>query len=164
MKKVLNRGEFTITVDRDFPGVITACSRIHRPGQGGTWITGDVITAYTALHCLGWAHSAEAYCEGVLAGGCYGIRLGNVFFGESMFSRRSSASKAAFLTLARLLFDDKVRFIDCQQHTRHLESLGGEEISRANFLALLRETLSSRPAGATDEADRRGSWTGILKN
>jgi len=146
MKKILNRGDFTIHMDRDFHGVISACSQIKRPGQRGTWITGDIIDAYTELHRLGWAHSSEAYHEGVLAGGCYGIRLGNAFFGESMFAITPNASKAAFLTLARRLFDEGVRFIDCQQHTAHLESLGGEEISRKEFLALLRETLGpSRP-------------------
>ena len=177
MKKVLKRGDFSITFDRNFAGVITACSQIDRPGQKGTWITADVINAYTELHHLGWAHSAEAYRDEepeagapktdtapekrasapVLAGGCYGIRLGNCFFGESMFSRTNNASKAAFLTLARFLFDDGVRFIDCQVHTDHLESLGAEEISRKDFLALLHDTLSSRPA-ETDAADRRGPW------
>jgi len=146
MKKVLRRGDFTVHMDTDFHGVITACSKIKRPGQRGTWITRDMIAAYTELHRLGWAHSSEAWHEGTLAGGCYGIRIGSVFFGESMFSMKPNASKAAFLTLARLLFDDGVRFIDCQQHTAHLESLGGEEISRGEFLKMLRETLALRPA------------------
>jgi len=141
MEKVLRQGQFTVTFDRDFPGVIGACSKAERPGQGGTWITQDMIAAYTELHRLGRAHSAEAYFQGKLSGGCYGIRLGNAFFGESMFTRKTNASKAAFLTLARYLFDDGVRFIDCQQHTRHLESLGGEDIGRKEFIALLRETL-----------------------
>ena len=142
MRKVLRRGDFSITINGDFSGVITACSQIDRPGQDGTWITREMISAYTKLHHLGWAHSAEARIDGELAGGCYGIRLKNAFFGESMFSRRPNASKAAFLTLARLLFDDGVRFIDCQMPTRHLQSLGGEEISRKDFLTLLRETLA----------------------
>jgi len=141
MEKVLRRGDFTITFDQDFPGVIAACSQVDRPGQGGTWITADMIIGYTELHRLGYAHSAEAYFEGKLAGGCYGIRLGNVFFGESMFSRKPNASKAAFLTLARRLFDEGVRFIDCQVYTRHMESLGGREISRKEFITLLRETV-----------------------
>jgi len=143
MKKVLRRGEFTITLNRDFPGVITACSEIDRPGQGGTWITHDMIAVYTELHRLGWALSAEAYCEDELAGGCYGVRLGNIFFGESMFTRKTNASKAAFLTLARRLFDEGIRFIDCQAYTRHMESLGAEEIDRKVFIALLRDTLST---------------------
>ena len=145
MKKILRQGQFSVTLDRDFPCVITACSQADRPGQGGTWITADMIAAYTQLHCLGCAHSAEAYFEGKLAGGCYGIRLGNAFFGESMFSRKPNASKAAFLTFAQRLFDEGIRFIDCQVYTRHMESLGGREISRKEFIALLRETLQQRP-------------------
>ena len=140
MEKLLRRGAFRVTFDRDFPGVIAACSQTERPGQGGTWITADMIAAYTELHRLGWAHSAEAYFEGELAGGCYGVRLGNAFFGESMFSWKPNASKAAFLTLARRLFDEGVRFIDCQVHTPHMESLGGREISRKEFLALLHKS------------------------
>ena len=141
MKKVLNRNEFTVTVNKDFHAVICACAQIDRPGQGGTWITSDMIAAYTELHKLGWTHSAEAWQEGELAGGCYGIRLGTVFFGESMFAKKSNASKAAFLTLAQILFNDGVLFIDCQQPTRHVRSLGAEEISRKDFLTLLRQTL-----------------------
>ena len=158
MKKVLRQKEFTITLDGNFQGVISACSKIARPGQDGTWITGDMIAAYTELHRLGWAHSAEASFGNELAGGCYGIRLGNIFFGESMFSLRPNASKAAFICLSRLLFNDNVRFIDCQTHTRHLKSLGAEEISRAEFISLLRETLSLRSSGSSDADDRRGSW------
>ena len=158
MKKILKRNDFNITLDGDFHGVITACSEINRPGQGGTWITADMISAYTELHRLGWSHSAEAYYDGILSGGCYGIRLGNIFFGESMFAKKPNASKAAFLTLARILFDDGVRFIDCQTHTNHLESLGGEEMGRLEFLGLLRENMRLRLAGGTDEMDRRGSW------
>ena len=152
MEKVLARGQFTITFNQDFSAVITACSEINRPGQDGTWITADMVSAYSELHRLGWAHSAEAYSAGVsadttdreLQGGCYGIWIGNAFFGESMFTRKSNASKAAFLTLARFLFDSGVRFIDCQQPTRHLKSLGGMEINRVEFIALLRETLALR--------------------
>ena len=144
MKKALRQKKFAISFDHDFPGVISACSKIQRQGQDGTWITADMIAAYTELHRLGWAHSSEAYREGKLAGGCYGIRLGNAFFGESMFSLKPNASKAAFLTLARFLFDDGVRFIDCQQHTNHMESLGGVDIGRKEFLSLLRKTLAER--------------------
>ena len=161
MKKILKRSVFTITLDQDFSGVITACSSINRPGQGGTWITPDIVAAYTDLNRLGWAHSAEAYFEGNLAGGCYGIGLGDIFFGESMFSFKANASKAAFLSLARFLFNDGVRFIDCQQQSRHLESLGAEKISRVEFLTLLRETLALRSGDSplqTGATDRRGSW------
>ena len=148
MEKVLKQNKFAVTLDKDFSGVIGACSSLERPGQGGTWITSDMINAYTELHRLGWAHSAEAWLEGELAGGCYGLRLGNFFFGESMFTYKSNASKAAFLTLARLLFDDGVTLIDCQQPSRHLKSLGAEEINREDYLTLLRE--NNKAAGETE--------------
>jgi leucyl/phenylalanyl-tRNA--protein transferase len=143
MKKLLRQGKFAVTLNRDFPAVIRACASIERPGQDGTWITCDIIAAYTELHRLGWAHSAESWLDGELAGGCYGIRIGRVFFGESMFTRRPNASKAAFLTLARALFADGAAFIDCQIPTAHLRSLGGEEMSRGDFLRLLKEALQS---------------------
>jgi leucyl/phenylalanyl-tRNA--protein transferase len=158
MRRVLNRRHFDLTLDRDFSGVIGGCAEIKRPGQDGTWITGDIIAAYGELHRLGWAHSAEAWRDGELAGGCYGIRLGAAFFGESMFARKSNASKAAFINLARFLFADGVRFIDCQVHTDHLASLGGEELSRADFLALLKKTLALRRYARFGDPDRRGSW------
>ncbi|MDR1444816.1 MAG: leucyl/phenylalanyl-tRNA--protein transferase [Treponema sp.] len=141
MGKIFRQGTFIISFNRDFPAVIRGCAAIDRPGQGGTWISGDIISAYTELHRLGWVHSAESWQDGELAGGCYGIRLGNVFCGESMFARRSNASKAAFLRLAQYLFDDGVRFIDCQVPTEHLRSLGGQELGRREFLALLNKTL-----------------------
>ncbi|MDR1971085.1 MAG: leucyl/phenylalanyl-tRNA--protein transferase [Treponema sp.] len=144
MRKILRQGKFTVTFDRDFPGVIRNCAAVERPRQGGpagTWITADIITAYTELHRLGYAHSAESWLDGELAGGCYGLKLGKVFCGESMFARTANASKAAFLTLAQSLFAGGLRLIDCQVPTDHLRSLGGRELSRAAFLKLLRETL-----------------------
>jgi leucyl/phenylalanyl-tRNA--protein transferase len=160
MVKVLRKREFEISFDRDFPALIRGCAEAERPGQRGTWISADIIKAYTELHRLGWAHSAEARREGELVGGCYGVRLGAAFFGESMFARRSNASKAAFLTLAEFLFADGVRFIDCQVQTEHLESLGGEAVSRPEFLRLLRGALAAkRYAGnRRDLLDRRGNW------
>ena len=158
MLKVLRRDWFSIEMDRDFRSVIISCSRVERPGQNGTWITRDMIDAYTALHDLGWAHSAETYRDGRLVGGCYGIRLGNAFFGESMFSLEPNASKAAFLTLARRLFSDGVALIDCQVPTNHLRSLGAREVPRSRFLESLATALGDggqRP----DCADRRGKWT-----
>ena len=143
MQKILKQKTFTITFDKDFSGVITSCSQTKRPGQRGTWITSDIIEAYTELHRLGWAHSAEAYLDGELSGGCYGILIGKIFFGESMFSRKPNASKAAFITLARMLFEKGVRLIDCQQHTPHLGSLGAEDISRTEFIDLLRDAVKS---------------------
>jgi leucyl/phenylalanyl-tRNA--protein transferase len=160
MEKILRQGVFSFALDRDFPGVIRNCGEIYRSGQGGTWITGDIIDAYVELHELGWAHSAESYLDGRLAGGCYGVRLGNAFIGESMFARQPNASKAAFLRLAQILFADDIAFIDCQVHTDHLESLGGEEISRKDYLKLLDNALAKREGNEelSDSLDRRGDW------
>ena len=159
MKRLLKKGKFEVALDRDFAAVIRSCAEMDRPGQEGTWITGDMIRAYTELHRLGWAHSAECYVGGNLAGGCYGIRLGRVFFGESMFARVSNASKAAFLTLAEILFADGTAFIDCQIPTDHLRSLGGTEISRRDFLRILKNALAERrPEADTKTPDRRGNW------
>jgi len=144
MRKVFKSRAFDITFDKDFLGVIKGCADIFRPGQNGTWITDDIIEAYTELHRLGYAHSAEAWRNGTLAGGCYGVMLGLVFFGESMFARENNASKAAFLSLAEKLFGEGLLFIDCQMPTRHLASLGGEEISREDFLKLLKECRAVR--------------------
>jgi leucyl/phenylalanyl-tRNA--protein transferase len=143
MKKILRQGKFAVTMDQDFSAVIDACASVERPGQDGTWITGDIIAAYTELHRLGWARSAESWLDGELAGGCYGVLIDRVFFGESMFSRRPNASKAAFLTLAMNLFAEGVAFIDCQIPTVHLCSLGGAEMGRKDFLRLLKETLET---------------------
>ncbi|MDR0502189.1 MAG: leucyl/phenylalanyl-tRNA--protein transferase [Treponema sp.] len=153
MQKILNNGTFSLKFDNDFPGVIRGCAEVYRPGQGSgvsdpntslTWISDDIIEAYTELYRLGWAHCAEAWQDGVLAGGCYGILMGRVFMGESMFSKRSNASKAALLNLAEKLFKDGLAFIDCQVPTNHLLSLGGESISRKDFLKLLKMYCGSR--------------------
>ena len=159
MRKIIKSRAFDVSYDQDFAGVISGCAETERPGQGGTWITGDIIEAYTELHRLGWAHSAEAWWDGELAGGCYGIRLGRAFFGESMFTRKSNASKTAFLCLAENLFDDGVALIDCQAPTEHLRSLGGEELGRVDFLGLLKKYLSPRCyAQDSNVLDRRGNW------
>jgi len=155
MKKIVKQGRYQVTFDQDFAAVIRSCAAAYRPGQGGTWITADMIAAYTDLHRLGWAHSAEARQDGELVGGCYGIRLGRAFFGESMFARRPNASKAAFISLAQFLFADGVDFIDSQVATDHTRSLGGLELSRGKYLALLARALAG-PRG--DNEDRRGSW------
>ncbi|MDR1940893.1 MAG: leucyl/phenylalanyl-tRNA--protein transferase [Endomicrobium sp.] len=141
MKKIFNQKIFDVCFDRDFASVIKNCAQIRRKSQAGTWISNTMQEAYITLHNLGWAHSAESYFNGELAGGCYGLRIGNVFYGESMFAKMPNASKAAFLTLARYLFEDGVKFIDCQVYSRHLESLGGQEISRTQFLKLLKQNL-----------------------
>jgi leucyl/phenylalanyl-tRNA--protein transferase len=162
MRKVIRKGEFEIAFDRDFPAVIRGCAETFRPDQDGTWITNDIIDAYIELHRLGWAHSAESYRGGKLAGGCYGVRLGRVFIGESMFARESNASKAALLVMADILFEDGLAFIDCQVHTPHLESLGGTEMDRRDYLSLLKRTLAPRRyTPDTDRLDRRGNW-GVL--
>ncbi|MDR2661780.1 MAG: leucyl/phenylalanyl-tRNA--protein transferase [Treponema sp.] len=138
MRKCLRRGDFEVTFNRDFSGVIRRCGKTERPGQNGSWITEDIIAGYTELHRLGYVHSAESWQEGRLAGGCYGVLIGKMFCGESMFSKKSNASKAAFLTLARRLFSLGIRFIDCQVPTAHLCSLGGQEMGRKEFLELVK--------------------------
>ncbi|MCL1813144.1 MAG: leucyl/phenylalanyl-tRNA--protein transferase [Treponema sp.] len=145
MRKILNRGDFEISFNGDFAGVIRGCSNIERRGQDGTWITDDIIAAYAELHRLGYAVSAESRLNGNLVGGCYGLLLGKVFCGESMFSKIPNASKAAFLSLAQYLFSElEVQFIDCQVPTDHLRSFGGEELSREKFLCLLKKTYRMR--------------------
>lgn len=137
MQSVLRNGKFRFTINRAFTQVIQQCKTVAREGQDGTWITPAVQTAYTALHTLGHAHSAEAWMDGELVGGLYGIRIGNVFFGESMFSKASNASKFAFINYVKQLQREGVVLIDCQVYTEHLESLGAEMIYREEFVELL---------------------------
>jgi len=139
MKQVLRSGKFAFTFDTAFERVIYHCRTTYREGQGGTWITDDVQEAYTQLHHIGVAHSAEAWESGVLVGGLYGVWLGNVFFGESMFSHASNASKFAFINWVQFIKSQGVVLIDCQLHTPHLESLGARMIPRANFSHLLQQ-------------------------
>jgi leucyl/phenylalanyl-tRNA---protein transferase len=141
MQSVLNNGTFRFTINRAFTAVLQNCKTITRKQQEGTWITPAVQQAYTQLHEQGYAHSAEAWVNGELVGGLYGIKLGNVFFGESMFSKTSNASKFAFINYVRQLQKEKVTLIDCQVHTPHLESLGAEMIERNKFIGLLAENL-----------------------
>lgn len=150
MKKILARGTFEIKFNTAFEEVITNCSKIKRKGQRGTWITNEVKAAYVAFHKAGYAISGEAWLNGTLVGGFYGILLGNCFFGESMFSKVSNASKAVFLTFAEHFFyGDPVvrlsgveggqgRIIDCQVYTEHLESLGATMIPRSEFLKIVK--------------------------
>ncbi|WP_417619510.1 leucyl/phenylalanyl-tRNA--protein transferase [Oceanihabitans sediminis] len=135
MKQVLRNKDFVITVNKDFVGVIEACSKVKRTGQAGTWITDSMIQAYVKLHALGYAKSVEVWQEEELVGGLYGIDLNNgVFCGESMFTKVSNASKAAFITFVQ---NTNYSLIDCQVYTNHLESLGAEDISREAFLKYL---------------------------
>lgn len=134
--KRLRRCGFEIVLDRDFAGVIDACAA-PRGGQPGTWITDGMRRAYLELHRLGNAHSVEVMGDGELLGGLYGVSLGQVFFGESMFSRVNDGSKIALAGLAHHLMARDYRLIDCQLHTDHLVSLGAEEIPRREFSRLL---------------------------
>ncbi|MBN1614719.1 MAG: leucyl/phenylalanyl-tRNA--protein transferase [Deltaproteobacteria bacterium] len=140
MKPLLRRNDFTVTYDRSFREVVEAC-REPRRHQGGTWITDEMARAYCRLHEQGFAHSVEAWRDGELAGGLYGVSLGGCFFGESMFTRVSNASKAAFITQTTKLAQLGFVLVDCQVFTPHLRSLGAEMIPRSHFLSLLRSAL-----------------------
>lgn len=139
LRRVLNQNRFEVTFNQDFNAVITHCSTIERAGQEGTWIVPEMIEAYQKLHDLGYAHSVEVYEDDRLAGGIYGISLGRIFFGESMFSLKPNASKVAFVHLARQLSGSGFEWIDCQQDTPHMRSLGGKLIEEESFLSILRD-------------------------
>ena len=141
MKPLLNRQAFRFTTNTAFAEVIHQCKNSHRPGQDGTWITDEVEKAYIKLHELGYAHSAEVWKDGSLAGGLYGIRLGNVFFGESMFSKVSNASRYAFIQYTEQLKQEGVSLIDCQVHTGYLESMGARMIPGKEFDRLLQNLV-----------------------
>lgn len=141
IKPLLNRKEFDFTTNKAFKEVIYHCKNSYRPGQEGTWITADVEKAYIRMHELGYAHSAEVWKNGQLAGGLYGIRLGKVFFGESMFSRISYASRYAFITYISQLKQEGVTLIDCQVYTEYLESLGARMIPGKEFDQLLQNLV-----------------------
>ena len=138
---MLKQEAFDFTTNTDFSSVISACKSISRKDQHGTWITEDVRQAYISLHKAGYAHSAEAWENGELVGGLYGIRMGKVFFGESMFSRRSNASKYVFIKYVQQLEAEGVELIDCQVYTDHLKSLGAEMMARQLFVKMV-ERLS----------------------
>jgi leucyl/phenylalanyl-tRNA--protein transferase len=144
---------FEIRVDTAFADVMRGCAA-PRDGQGGTWITPAMIEAYGELHARGYAHSVEAWRDGELAGGLYGLALGRVFFGESMFARETDASKVALVSLVGLLRGQGVSMIDCQQETAHLSSLGARPIPRAAFAGWLGELIHSMmpPAGWAPDA------------
>jgi leucyl/phenylalanyl-tRNA--protein transferase len=137
MKTVINSGVFSFTVNKAFSEVIKNCQTVNRRGEPGTWISGDIIKAYSALHAQGYARSAEAWKNGDLVGGLYGMQLGKVFFGESMFTKQSNASKFAFIKYVQYLQKQGVELIDCQVYTNHLQSLGARMIERDYFLKLL---------------------------
>jgi leucyl/phenylalanyl-tRNA--protein transferase len=141
MHTVLNNGRLRFTINRAFDKVIQNCKTIYRKEQDGTWISPAVQEAYTQLHKLGHAHSAEAWLDGELVGGLYGIKMGKVFFGESMFSKVSNASKFAFIKYVHQLQRENIALIDCQVYTAHLESFGAKMIDRKKFMELLKEYL-----------------------
>jgi leucyl/phenylalanyl-tRNA--protein transferase len=150
LRRVLNAGRFAFSLDTAFSRVIRACAAAPRPGQNGTWIVPEMIAAYERLHALGFAHSMEAWRNGELVGGVYGVALGRVFFGESMFHCAPDASKAAFVRLVRWLDARGCELIDCQQATAHLRRFGACERSRRDFLKRVAALRS--PVG-------QGKWT-----
>ena len=141
MKQLLKKNQFQFTINKAFDQVINNCKTIRRKGQEGTWITDEVKKAYSLLHKKGIAHSAEVWKDGQLTGGLYGIKSGKVFFGESMFSIESNASKYAFIKYTEHLKNEGVELIDCQVHTEHLESLGARMIPRNEFMNYLQKLI-----------------------
>ncbi len=137
MRAVLRKKQFEVTFNKAFDVVVEACAKVKRFGQNGTWITPGLMEVYSTLHTQGHAHSVEVWEEGVLVGGLYGIDLGTVFCGESMFSKANNASKVALISLAKELKKNKYKLIDCQVPTQHLVSMGAESIPRAEFLTYL---------------------------
>ncbi|MBB1192156.1 leucyl/phenylalanyl-tRNA--protein transferase [Flavobacterium sp. SOK18b] len=139
MRNILNKGEFSVTFNQNFRHVISYCQKVKRDGQNGTWITNDMIEAYCKLHELGIAKSVEVWQDDILVGGLYGVDLGYVFCGESMFSLVSNASKVAFIALVNHLKKENYKLLDCQVYNPHLESLGCREISREEFMQILQQ-------------------------
>jgi leucyl/phenylalanyl-tRNA--protein transferase len=140
----LRRGGFEVTADRAFEPVMRACAA-PRPGDSGTWISERMIRAYRQLHEAGFAHSIETWMDGELAGGLYGVAIGSAFYGESMFTHRTDASKIALVSLARQLQEWRFGLIDCQMRTAHLASMGAREIPRREFAARIRELVLEPP-------------------
>lgn len=150
LKKRQRAAPYRLTLDTAFEQVIDGCAKTKRPGQRGTWITRDMRKAYLKLHQLGLAHSAETWLDGQLVGGLYGVSLGHVFYGESMFAKADDASKVAFVTLVEWLRTWGVQLIDCQQETAHLARFGAVPWPRARFAEAL-STLTTAPT-------RQGKW------
>ena len=138
MRNILNRNIFKVTFNQDFRGVISNCQKIKRKGQQGTWITNEMIEAYCKLNELGIAKSVEVWQDDELVGGLYGVDLGTVFCGESMFSKVANASKVAFIHWSQHLKANKYKLLDCQIYNPHLESLGCREIARDQFIEILK--------------------------
>ena len=141
MNQVIVKDTFDFKVNSSFKEVIVNCKNVNRKEQDGTWINTNVIDAYTEMHNLGLAYSAEAWQDGKLVGGLYGIKIGKIFFGESMFSHKSNASKFAFIKYVEQLIKEGIILIDCQVYTEHLESLGARMISREDFMIILNANI-----------------------
>ncbi|MFK8282829.1 leucyl/phenylalanyl-tRNA--protein transferase [Capnocytophaga cynodegmi] len=141
IKKLLRKNIYQVTYNQSFEEVIINCASIPRKGQDGTWIHPEMITTYTQLHQLGYAHSVEVWYENQLVGGLYGIKMGNIFCGESMFSRKSNASQVGFITF--LQQHPEIKLVDCQVYSEYLEKLGAEEIPRTQFLEIIRKNKVS---------------------
>lgn len=156
LRKTLRKPGWRITLDQDFEGVMRRCAAVPRPGQDGTWITEDMIAAYVALHRQGHAHSVEVTWEGELVGGLYGVSIGRIFHGESMFHTRSDASKVGFVALVRRLQAAGYVLVDCQMPTAHLASFGAGAARRSDFLAVL--------AAVRDEAPATDAWVSPLSS
>ena len=155
MRPYFNQQKFQVTVDQEFEQVMRACQTQRRSRQsGGTWITESMVEGYVALHNKGYAHSIEVWDQDQLVGGLYGVGLGKVFYGESMFAKVSNASKFGFITLVRRLKHLGFVLIDCQQETQHLTSLGGKSIPRVTFLKVLEANKK--------EVTERGNWSAYL--
>jgi leucyl/phenylalanyl-tRNA--protein transferase len=151
LRKALNKGLFEVRFDTAFAQVMRRCATTPRPGQRGTWITAEMIRAYEVLHELGFAHAVEAWADGALVGGLYGVSLGAAFFGESMFAQRADASKIAFVRLVQQLQAWEFHFVDCQTYSAHLARFGAIMWRRARFLRALERALRL--------PTRRGKWT-----
>lgn len=154
LRQVINKATFELRIDTAFREVIGNCSGIPRSDQNETWITNDIIKGYVKLHDLGYAHSFESYFDGELVGGLYGISIGNCFFGESMFFTKTDASKVAFYHLVQFALKNNFAFIDAQQPTEHLKSLGAEPIPRTDFLEMLEKSLPQETL--------QGKWTDLM--
>lgn len=151
LRKTIRSGRYRVTADQDFATVIRRCGQKPRPGQDGTWITADIVDSYTELHRMGFAHSIEAWEGDTLAGGLYGLSLGGVFFGESMFADRPDASKVAFVRLNEVIDSWGFDFVDCQVETEHLQRFGAYTVSRTAFRSRLAQSLG--------KPTRRGLWS-----
>jgi leucyl/phenylalanyl-tRNA--protein transferase len=155
LRQLVNSNRYTLKIDNDFTTVMGHCRNVKRKDQEGTWITDEMVAAYTKLHEFGIAHSFETYAQHKLVGGLYGVSLGRAFFGESMFFTQPNASKFAFFNLVQWCKHHDFHFIDAQQSTRHMKSLGAKDISRDDFLDELNEALK--------HPTQQGKWS-ILKD